>query len=127
MANPKRVITIIVAGVLIASATILYFFVNPQYSRYMPKCMFKVLTGYDCPSCGAQRAFHAMLHGDFAKAISFNPFFIISVPYFLLVLYATIFHSGKKDRVTRIAFNRWLAYGYIVLFFAWWIARNVWF
>ena len=74
MVNSKKVITTIVAGVLIASATILYFFVNPEYSELMPKCVVKQLTGYDCPSCGAQRAFHAVLHGDFIKALSYNPF-----------------------------------------------------
>jgi hypothetical protein len=124
--NKKRFF-IIVAVVLLASATILYFFVNPENSELMPKCVVKQLTGYDCPSCGAQRAFHAVLHGDFIKALSYNPFFIISVPYFLLVLYATIFKNASAQKIRRIAFHRYALYAYVVLFFAWWVARNIWF
>ena len=125
MSNCKKVIIIIVVGVLIALATILYFFVNPEASVLMPKCPMKMLTGYDCPSCGVQRAIHAVLHGDFAKAISYNPFFVISVPYFLLVLYSTVFKNSFAVKLRGIVCHRYALYGYIVLFFLWWILRNV--
>lgn len=125
MSNYKKVIIIIVVGVLIALATILYFFVNPEASVLMPKCPMKMLTGYDCPSCGVQRAIHAVLHGDFAKAISYNPFFVISVPYFLLVLYSTVFKNSFAVKLRGIVCHRYALYGYIVLFFLWWILRNV--
>lgn len=117
MSNYKKVIIIIVVGVLIALATILYFFVNPEASVLMPKCPMKMLTGYDCPSCGVQRAIHAVLHGDFAKAISYNPFFVISVPYFLLVLYSTVFKNSFAVKLRGIVCHRYALYGYIVLFF----------
>ena len=84
-----------------------------------------MLTGYDCPSCGVQRAIHAVLHGDFAKAISYNPFFVISVPYFLLVLYSTVFKNSFAVKLRGIVCHRYALYGYIVLFFLWWILRNV--
>ena len=125
MSNYKKVIIIIVVGVLIALATILYFFVNPEASVLMPKCPMKMLTGYDCPSCGVQRAIHAVLHGDFAKAISYNPFFVISVPYFLLVLYSTVFKNSFAVKLRGIVCHRYALYGYIVLFFLWWILRNI--
>ena len=125
MSNYKKVIIIIVVGVLIALATILYFFVNPEASVLMPKCPMKMLTGYDCPSCGVQRAIHAVLHGDFAKAISYNPFFVISVPYFLLVLYSTVFKNSFAVKLRGIVCHRYALYGSIVLFFLWWILRNV--
>ena len=125
MSNYKKVIIIIVVGVVIALATILYFFVNPEASVLMPKCPMKMLTGYDCPSCGVQRAIHAVLHGDFAKAISYNPFFVISVPYFLLVLYSTVFKNSFAVKLRGIVCHRYALYGYIVLFFLWWILRNI--
>ena len=86
---------------------VLYFFVNPEDYELMPKCVLKQLTGYDCPSCGAQRAFHAVLHVNFAKAISYNLFFVISVSYFLLVLYATFFKNIIATRVRKIAFHKY--------------------
>lgn len=126
MSNSKVVISII-TGILIVSAIILYYNVTPENSEAMPKCTVRQLTGYDCPSCGAQRAFHAALHGDFLKAISYNPFFLISIPYFLLILYASVFKNKSAEKIKRITHHRYAVYTYIALFFAWWIARNIWF
>ena len=104
---------------------VFYYFVNPEDTGFVPKCVLKHLTGFDCPSCGAQRAFHSVLHGEFIKALSYNPFFIISVPYFLLVLYATVFKGTFAKKVNRITFHRYTLYAYVVLFFVWWIVRNI--
>ena len=123
----RKVLISIIAGILIVSAIILYYNVNPGDSVVMPKCVVKQLTGYDCPSCGVQRALHAVLHGEFSKALSYNPFFVISVPYFLLVLYATIFKNASAQKVRKYACHRYAMYAYIVLFFVWWIVRNIWF
>ena len=123
----KKIIIYVLVGLLIVSAIILYYYVNPETSVAMPKCPFKLLTGYACPSCGSQRALYAVLHGDFIKALSLNPFFIISVPYFLLVLYANVFKSAFAKKAKGIACHRYTLSAYIVLFFVWWIVRNVWF
>lgn len=59
-----------------AAATLLgvaYRF-DPQDSAFpYPRCLFRTLTGWDCPGCGSARALHALLHGDFAAAWAFNP------------------------------------------------------
>lgn len=52
---------------------------------------FKLLTGYDCPGCGSQRALHALLHGDI-NAFAYNPLFIIAIPY---VITGLIFNQDK--------------------------------
>lgn len=126
MSNSKVVISII-TGILIVSAIILYYNVTPEKSEAMPKCTVRQLTGYDCPSCGAQRAFHAVLHGDFSKAIAYNPFFLLSIPYLLLVLYASILKNKSAKGIKRITHHRYTIYTYIVLFVAWWVVRNIWF
>lgn len=127
MVNSKKLIIKTIVAIVVVAAMVLYFFVNPEDYEFMPKCVLKQLTGYDCPSCGAQRAFHAVLHGNFTKAISYNPFFVISVPYFLLVLYATFFKNIIATQVRKIAIHKYAIYTYIVLYFAWWIVRNIWF
>lgn len=38
-----------------------------------PTCRFRTWTGLDCPSCGLTRAFVALVHGDLAAAMHFNP------------------------------------------------------
>ena len=55
--------------VAIIAAGVFYYFVNPVESNIAPKCPMKFITGYQCPSCGAQRAIHACLHGRIAEAV----------------------------------------------------------
>ena len=127
MVNSKKLIIKTIVAIVVVAAMVLYFFVNPEDYELIPKCVLKQLTGYDCPSCGAQRAFHAVLHGNFTTAIYYTPFFVISVPYFLLVLYATFFKNIIATQVRKIAIHKYAIYTYIVLYFAWWIVRNIWF
>lgn len=126
--NPcRKVIIKTIAVTVVVAAMVFYYFINPEESGLVPRCAFKHLSGYDCPSCGAQRAIHAALHGEFMKALSYNPFFLISVPYFLLVLYATIGKSPTAKKLKTITHHQCALYTYIVLFFTWWIVRNIWF
>ena len=37
-----------------------------------PRCPFLLLTGLYCPGCGSQRAVHALLHGQVARAAGLN-------------------------------------------------------
>lgn len=39
----------------------------------MLKCSFKSLTGFDCPGCGLQRSFLALLEGDILGCIQYWP------------------------------------------------------
>ena len=101
-----------------------YFFYNPSESVFAPKCPWWLLTGTQCPACGFQRALHALLHGEVLNALAFNYFFIISVPFFILVAIAEIF----RERVLRLylfVHSRYTLWTYIILFFLWWIMRNV--
>lgn len=74
-----RHIKLLAALALITCAVLLYC-VNPVGHTFAPKCAFKLITGYDCPGCGAQRAIHALLHGRLSKALSYNYFMAYSVP-----------------------------------------------
>ncbi|MDE6397605.1 MAG: DUF2752 domain-containing protein, partial [Muribaculaceae bacterium] len=102
----------------------LYYSHNPAECAWMPKCPSKLLTGYDCPACGAQRALHSCLHGDFVAAWHFNPFLFIALPYLLIAIFgATGFPGNVKAR--RIAHSKIMAYGYVAFFLVWWIVRNL--
>jgi hypothetical protein len=39
----------------------------------LTQCVIKSLTGIDCPGCGSQRAFSALLHADFIASFKFYP------------------------------------------------------
>lgn len=110
-------------GVGLIAIIILYTLVDPN-ERFMPKCMFKVLTGYDCPGCGSQRAFHAMLHGDIAAAWHYNAALFVGVPLIILLVFRAFMH----DRLPRLhralnssAFIKCVAAAIVV----WWIGRNI--
>lgn len=103
---------------------LLYFFVDPGSSSLVPKCVVKTLTGYDCPSCGGQRALHALLHGRVGEAFMFNPFLVVGVPYFLLLLYAQFASGTVAERVRRVTHHPVTIWTYVVLFFVWWVVRN---
>ncbi|MBQ2587376.1 MAG: DUF2752 domain-containing protein [Bacteroidaceae bacterium] len=111
--------------VAILVAGIFYYCVDTtSASPFIPKCMWRVLTGTQCPACGIQRAAHAVLHGHFAEALSYNYFFILSIPFFFLVLLSDCI-LPPKNALRRFTHHRYTLWTYIILFFAWWILRNL--
>jgi len=101
------------------------YFVPPGEGSVYPPCFFHTMTGFYCPGCGITRAVYHLLHGEFIRALSYNP---LVVPLFLLALSAIIarlysLFTGKRlnfpDISTRFA---WLLV-FLVLFY--WIARNL--
>jgi hypothetical protein len=41
--------------------------------RLLPGCVFKELTSFPCPTCGATRALLLLIHGDVTASLSMNP------------------------------------------------------
>lgn len=102
------------------------YFLDPLQYRFMPKCVFKLITGYDCPGCGFQRAVHALLHGRISEAIHYNLFLLVGIPYLLAIVFANFLpYSKKKQKMLAVLEGRALAYSYVVLFFLWMIIRNI--
>lgn len=103
----------------------LYYFINPSISLLMPKCPFHLLTGFDCPACGIQRAFHHFLHGDWGTAIRYNYFLVISIPYFFAVAITTFckreYIIKARDYIQHPLVVKIILY----LTILWWIARNI--
>lgn len=107
-------------------AVVVLFFLDPSQHALMPKCVFKLLTGYSCPGCGFQRAVHAFLHGDMMGAVRFNLFLVVGVPYLLIVAVASIIPKTERTAAfRRFAYHKCWVYLYITLFCIWWVLRNV--
>lgn len=120
----KRWLWIVATTAVIAILAVLYYIFDPGTSHLAPKCPMKLLTGFDCPSCGIQRAFHSLLHGDIVQAILINPFIWLCLPYLVLVVYAAVFHTPRSQRVAHYVFHHYTLYTYIALYFIWWVVRN---
>lgn len=100
-----------------------YYNVNPE-SGLMPRCTFKLMTGYDCPGCGFQRALHALLHGRAAEAWGYNPFVFFAVPG---ALFYIVVESGRRHwpKLHRRATSPGALWGILLVVVCWWIVRNV--
>ncbi|MES2519595.1 MAG: DUF2752 domain-containing protein [Bacteroidota bacterium] len=77
----------IILAVLTIVITAFYFFWNPSKISFLPLCPFKNFTGFYCPGCGGQRAFHDILHGNFIAAFHANLLIYLFLPMAILKLF----------------------------------------
>ncbi len=106
----------------------LYYYFDPSTYIIMPKCPVKLLTTFDCPGCGFQRALHAFLHGNIKEAISYNLFFLVAIPIVFLWCFNGILiekTSNSQRRIALINVNRYLVFFYIACYLFWFVIRNV--
>jgi hypothetical protein len=68
------------AGALAAVVLLTLAVLDPSTSSVFPPCLFRALTGWQCPGCGSARALHALLHGEIAAALGANPLTVAAVP-----------------------------------------------
>ena len=80
--------------------------------------------GLRCPGCGSQRAIHALLHLQFKDAFMFNPLVVISIPFLVLLVTASILkdsHPHFYNKMNSSLISKLL----LVIFILWWIVRNI--
>lgn len=128
------VFAIVISGLLLIAAVLyIYIVYDPSESLLFPKCIFRSLTGFDCPGCGSQRAIHSLLHGHIAEAWHYNALMTAAIPYiFLWVILKAVeaiaphgVSAGyaRKTLDTLYHGNAVTAVAVMVLLF--WIVRNV--
>lgn len=112
--------------IILFALIIWYYNVNPTIQHYPLQCIWKALTGTQCPACGFQRALHALLHGKIGEAFSYNYFFIFSIPLALGAILSEWYNYHHIfDRLRTFIHNSFTLKMYIVFYFAWWIFRNI--
>lgn len=93
---------------------------------WMPGCVFRDTTGFDCPGCGMTRAANATLHGDLGTAFRFNPVGMILLPLAFLALSLEVAGWVRGEPLPfRIRIGRRGATVLLVIVVAWWVLRNV--
>lgn len=93
-------------------------------TEWFPKCMVKTLTGFDCPGCGAQRALHALLCGDFAAAWGYNQFLLCLIPL-VVVLGAVEVWPHRWPGLRRVMWSGGMGWTMFAAVIIWTVARNV--
>lgn len=102
------------------------YFLDPLQYTFMPKCPFKLLTGYSCGGCGFQRCVHALLHGNFIQAIKFNLFLCYAFPYLLVLIINKYLLKGKTSAfVASIVEHKISVLFYVCAYLSWTIIRNI--
>ena len=120
----RKLVVTVLAVIAVVIGVVVYSAYDPSVSHYFPKCVFKSLTGYDCPGCGSQRAIHSLLHGDVASAFGFNAMLVCSIPFLLLLGFAEFFPK-KVPRLRSALTSTVTGIVVLVLIVAWWIVRNI--
>ena len=119
-------ITRIIIPIVILAIGIIYYYIAPENTIWIPKCPWWLITGTYCPSCGIQRLLHALLTGRILEALCINPFLLISIPYaFFAVLGKWYNINGVFDRMNKFIYSRRVLIAYVILFFSWWVIRII--
>lgn len=124
MTSATRTLLTVAAVGLAAAAAVFYALADPATTPWFPRCTFLAVTGFECPGCGAQRALHALLVGDLARAWSYNPFLIAMLPVIALLAVAAIFRT-RWPRFYRRVNSRPVCITIAAATIIWWIARNL--
>lgn len=103
---------------------------SPPDEPQVVLCPFRALTNYPCPGCGMTRAFCALAHGEFWRAIKFNA---LSPLLFLAALGAWAYGAAIVLRAERarsylarqLKPSPFFSKLMLALALAWWIARLV--
>jgi hypothetical protein len=88
---------------------------QPGVSALYPPCLFKRLTGLDCPGCGSLRGLHALLHGRLADAVHYN---LLLLPALMMV---ALYFSDKSRWWQMVNKPKWV----LVVVLAFFVLRNL--
>ena len=105
---------------------IYYTFDPASENSYFLPCPFKLVSGYNCPGCGSQRAIHELLNGHVGHAFRLNPLMVLSLP---LIFYGlgTKIHNYLYN--SSIRFNLFYSKAFIYIYFSiaivYWVVRNL--
>lgn len=107
------------SGLAAAAALAYVGLVDPHRpGSLFPPCMFKAITGWNCPGCGGLRMTHDLLHGDVPAAVADNVFVLVGLP--LLAVW-----SLWRVRRGRPVFTSAVLAVVAVLSVVWTIVRNL--
>lgn len=110
----KKCFMILLIMVAVVIGLVILYRLDPSVNRFYPRCLFFVLTGWQCPGCGTLRALYCLMHGRFADAWRFNGALVILLPMLVLLL--------ALPRLSKSSVMGWVILAVIVI---WWIGRNV--
>lgn len=120
----KRIVWAVAFAVMLAMLGVVYFFIDPMEVKWMPRCIWKVATGTDCPGCGSQRMAHALMHGDFRAAWQANAYAFCMLPLIGGMIWLE-FSRERHPRLYRIVHTPAVIWVLVASVLVWWVVRNL--
>ncbi len=77
--SPRRSAGLLLLAVLVGGLGVGLLGARPP--AWYPPCPFHLATGLFCPGCGSGRAVHALVHGEWARALGLNPLLVLLLPF----------------------------------------------
>jgi hypothetical protein len=115
----RRLYAALGSGALLAGALGYIGLVDPHNpDSVFPVCPFRLLTGWNCPACGALRMTHDVLHGDLAAAINDNVLLLVGIP--VVAGWILLRRRRGKSLLTMPA-----AATVVITMLAWTVVRNL--
>lgn len=118
-----------VAFVCLSVMFILTMVVRPADEPAFILCPFRAVTGLLCPGCGMTRAFCALGHGEFRRALHFHalsPVLYLSLIVVWMGAAASALNFPKvRAAVMRLRPNSTISVAILALVLVWWVARLV--
>lgn len=127
MTRTNKFILLGLVGIsLLALMIWVYKTYNPLESHWFPRCPSKLLLALDCPGCGSQRAVHQLLNGHLLSALTYNPLFVIYLPYVALGFLIRFFSTERLliQKVYRLLYGRWASIISLIAIITFTIVRN---
>jgi len=109
---------ILALGFLAVVGLGLLFLFDPARHAFYPVCLFKKMTGYDCPGCGGLRSVHQLLRGDVGQAFRLNAMVVIALPLLGFWAIRAAWRTTREDpsRKRPVLLYAWLLITGIILF-----------
>ncbi|MGV9277613.1 DUF2752 domain-containing protein [Streptomyces griseosporeus] len=98
---------------------------DPHESGHLlPRCPFRLVTGFLCPACGGTRMTYDLMHGHYEAAWLDNRLLLLASPFALALLLRWTL-EGLRGRRWRPAFSRPAQAAILLTAAAWTVTRNL--
>ena len=122
----RRLASPLVIGGVAALASLALRLRDPHVSGSWGWCPTKLVTGLDCPMCGALRAVNDLTHLDVGAALSSNLVLVLAVPLILLFWVRRLVACWRGGASMRpLLVPTWVWGGGLVVLGVFTVARNL--
>ena len=120
----NRIRKIICRDAVLLSAGCLYA-VFVRLTGLAVPCIFKKITGWECPGCGITRACIALISGHLRESFSYNPFLYFVAPCILYLVIHGDVNYVRKGTYRQNTADTVLTYFLIAAALVFGVVRNV--